>query len=95
MSYNNEDPDKSARRHKPAIIAIVAMLALVLVITLVMRPGTEPTEETGIATTAPPEGTPVEDAEGNGDEPTPTVTPEDGVPDADDAAPEGQSDAQN
>ena len=91
MSYNNEDPGKSARRHTPAIIAIVAVLAAVLVLTLVLRPGTEPAEETGIVATEPPAGTPVTDAEGNGDAPTPTVTPEGGDPDAQDAAPEAQN----
>ncbi|WP_282602527.1 hypothetical protein [Paracoccus sp. PARArs4] len=88
MSYNNEEPPQAARRHKPAVIAIVAMLAVVLILTLVMRPGTEDSEDTGIATTAPPAETPVEDAEGNGDAPTPTAVPEDGDPDAGDAAPE-------
>ena len=58
MSHNDNNPQRSARRHVPALTAIAVVLLAAVVIFLVFRPGTNE-ENSGIATTPPPEGTPL------------------------------------
>ncbi len=65
MSYNHNDPEKAARKHKPAIIAIIVALAVAVLAFLVFAPGADEQND-GIATTPPPAGTPMSDAEGLG-----------------------------
>ena len=75
MSHNDNNLQRSARRHVPALTAIAVVLLAAVVIFLVFRPGTNE-ENSGIATTPPPEGTPLTDAEGtDGVAPAP-VSPE-------------------
>ncbi|WP_265501865.1 hypothetical protein [Paracoccus beibuensis] len=62
MSHNHE-PERAAPRHKPAIIAIIFVLAVALVAFLVFTPGADENND-GIATTEPPAGTTVTEAEG-------------------------------
>ncbi|WP_410219100.1 hypothetical protein [Paracoccus sp. (in: a-proteobacteria)] len=60
MSHNHE-PERAARRHKPALTALAFVLAVALVAFFVFRPGVNEQNE-GIATTPPPEGTTLEEA---------------------------------
>lgn len=62
MSHNNE-PERAAPRHKPAIFAILFVLGVALVAFLAFSPGADENSD-GIATTAPPGDTPVTGAEG-------------------------------
>ncbi|MFN4061093.1 MAG: hypothetical protein ACK4IA_10110 [Paracoccus hibiscisoli] len=78
MSYNHNDPEKAARKHKPAIIAIVVALAVAVLAFLVFAPGANEQND-GIATTPPPAGTPMSDAEGLG-APADPVTPDANTP---------------
>ncbi|MDN5568604.1 MAG: hypothetical protein L0G27_07665 [Paracoccus sp. (in: a-proteobacteria)] len=64
MSFNHENPENDARKHKPALIAIVVALIVAALVFVVFQPGTSEPEGDGIATTAPPSDTPVTDAEG-------------------------------
>lgn len=74
MSFNNEDPKKSATRHKPAILAIIVALIVAVLVFFAFTPGVDEQNE-GIATTAPPGDTPISDAEGLGEDVAPTVSP--------------------
>ncbi|MFN3277908.1 MAG: hypothetical protein ACK41Y_05850 [Paracoccus hibiscisoli] len=78
MSYNHNDPEKAARKHKPAIIAIVVALAVAVLAFLVFTPGANEQND-GIATTPPPADTPMSDAEGLGGAADP-VTPDANTP---------------
>lgn len=73
MSHNHE-PEKAARNHKPAIIAIIAALVLAALVFFVFTPGVNEQED-GIATTAPPGDTPISDAEGLGEDVAEPITP--------------------
>lgn len=74
MSYNHNDPEKAARKHKPAIIAIIVALVVAGLAFLVFSPGADEQND-GIATTAPPGDTPVSDAEGLGQDTGAPTTP--------------------
>lgn len=74
MSHNHE-PERAARRHKPAIIAIALALLVALIAFWVFRPGVPEEGGDGLATTAPPAGLPVTEAEGTEDQTAPPVTP--------------------
>ena len=76
MSHNDNNPQRSARRHNPALIAIAVALIAAVVAFLVFIPGAP--EEDGIATTPPPAGTTSTEAEGTdpGDATAPEVIPE-------------------
>ena len=74
MSHNHE-PDKAARRHKPAIIAIAIALLAALLAFWVFRPGVPEEGGDGLANTPPPASMPLGDAEGRSDETAPPVTP--------------------
>jgi hypothetical protein len=96
MSFNNE-PENDARKHKPAIIAIIVALIIAGLVFIVFQPGTSDPAGDGIATTAPPADTPVTDAEGlTGDDQAPGSpggnTPADASPEAtvEDSAPGDQ-----
>lgn len=87
MSHNSNDVGHSARRHRPALIAIaVAVLAAFLAF-MVFTPGANE-ENDGIATTPPPADVPVTTAEGIDGEASPIVSPE-GLPQPDDEAVRG------
>lgn len=73
MSHNTE-PGPAATRHKPAIIAIVVALLVALVAFMVFQPGVDE-ESAGIATTAPPAGVTMSEADGRGEDVAPPVTP--------------------
>ena len=74
MSYNHNDPEKAARNHKPAIIAIVVALAVAVLAFLVFTPGANEQND-GIATTPPPADVPLSDADGLGAPVGDPVTP--------------------
>ena len=74
MSYNHENPEKAARKHKPALIAIALALLVAAVVFFVFTPGADEQND-GIATTPPPAGTPVTDAEGLGEDVGAPTTP--------------------
>ena len=63
MSHNDNNPQRSASRHRPALIAIAVALLAALIAFLVFMPGTNEQTE-GIATTPPPAETPITNAEG-------------------------------
>ena len=73
MSHNHE-PEKAARNHKPAIIAIIVALVVAALVFFVFTPGVDEQED-GIATTAPPADTPISDAEGLGEDVGEPTTP--------------------
>jgi hypothetical protein len=75
MSHNDNNVQRSASRHRPALIALaIAVLAAFLAF-VVFRPGTEEQNE-GIATTPPPAETPITNAEGTDGTAPPLVSPE-------------------
>lgn len=79
MSHNEEDVTRSASKHRPAIIGIVVALVVAVLAYFVFLPGTNEQDE-GIATTPPPAGTPITDAEGlEGGTETP-ISPEPAAP---------------
>lgn len=88
MSHNDNNPQRAASRHRPALIAIAVALLAALVAFLVFMPGTNEQNE-GIATTPPPAGTPITEAEGR-DEGQPTPVAPEGRPAPGDAV-EGQA----
>lgn len=95
MSFNHQEPENDARKHKPALIAIIVALVIAGLVFVVFQPGASEPEGDGIATTAPPADTPVTDAEGvSGDDEAPGApggdTPADASPEAttEDSAPE-------
>ncbi|MCS5601137.1 MAG: hypothetical protein ABGW82_00510 [Paracoccus sp. (in: a-proteobacteria)] len=63
MSHNDNDPGRSARNHRPAVIAIVLALIVAALAWWLFLPGVNEGDD-GIATTEPPQGTPVTQAEG-------------------------------
>lgn len=73
MSHNSNDVGRSASRHRPALIAIAVALLVALLAFVVFRPGTNEQNE-GIATTAPPAGTPITNAEGQDGNTSPPVS---------------------
>ena len=74
MSHNDNNPQRSARRHKPALIGIAVALLAAFLAFMVFRPGMD-TQNDGIATTPPPASTPVTDAEGLGEDVGNPTTP--------------------
>lgn len=78
MSHNSNDVGRSARRHRPALIAIAVALLMALVAFLVFTPGANEQND-GIVTTPPPGDTPVSTAEGIDGTAPPVVSPE-GLP---------------
>lgn len=74
MSHNDNNPQRSANRHRPALIAIVVALLAVILAFLVFRPGMNEQND-GIATTPPPAETPVTGAEGTDGTAPPVVSP--------------------
>lgn len=90
MSHNHE-PDKAARRHKPAIIAIAVALLAALLAFWIFRPGVPEEGGDGLANTPPPASMPLGDAEGRSDETAPPVTPSANTP-ADSGVPAGTVD---
>lgn len=87
MSHNTE-PERAAPRHKPALIGIAVALAVALIAFLVFRPGADETND-GIATTPPPAGTPITDAEGTEMETSSPVAPVADTPAGGTTAPAG------
>ena len=75
MSHNDNNPQRSASRHRPALIAIAVALLAALIAFLVFMPGTNEQNE-GIATTPPPAETPITNAEGTDGTAPPVVSPE-------------------
>lgn len=73
MSHNDNNPQRSARRHKPALIALSIALLAALIAFLVFQPGMNDQNE-GIATTPPPADTPITNAEGQDGERSPAVS---------------------
>lgn len=79
MSHNDDNLNREARRHNPAIIGIIVALIVAVVAFLVFRPGTNEQNE-GIATTPPPADTPLTPAEGIGGDTAPAIAPEGAAP---------------
>ncbi len=77
MSHNDNLPERSARRHKPALIAIAVAVLVAVIAFVFFIPGAP--EQDGIATTPPPAGTPTTEAEGTGGADAPAESPE-GLP---------------
>ncbi|TJZ91037.1 hypothetical protein FA743_12550 [Paracoccus gahaiensis] len=93
MSYNHDDPQKAASKHKPALIAIIVALVVAGLAFLVFSPGADEQND-GISTTAPPSDVPVSDAEGLGEDVAPPVVTEGAnTPAAGTDAPAGTIDA--
>lgn len=78
MSHNDNNVQRSASRHKPALIALAIALLAAFLAFMVFRPGVEEQNE-GLATTPPPAGTPITNAEGIDGTAPPLVSPE-GLP---------------
>lgn len=75
MSHNDNRPERSARRHKPALIAIAVALLVAAIAFLFFIPGAP--DQDGIATTPPPAGTTSTEAEGtDADDAAPVVVPD-------------------
>ena len=79
MSHNDNDATRSARKHRPALIAIAVAVLAALLLYVVFPAGVDEQNE-GIATTPPPEDTPITDAEGAGDAAAPTISPDAAAP---------------
>lgn len=79
MSHNDDNLNREARRHNPAIIAIIVALVVAVAAFLVFRPGTNEQNE-GIATTPPPADTPITPAEGTDGNSAPVIAPDDAAP---------------
>lgn len=75
MSHNDNNPQRSASRHKPALIALAIALLAALLAFFVFRPGIDDQND-GIATTPPPGETPITNAEGRDGTAPPLVSPE-------------------
>lgn len=75
MSYNDNNPQRAARRHMPAMIALAIALIAAVVAFMVFRPGTAE-DNSGIATTPPPAEVPLTTAEGTDGTAPPVVSPE-------------------
>ena len=87
MSHNSNDVGRSARRHRPALIAIAVALLVAFLAFMIFTPGANE-ENDGIVTTPPPGDTPVTTAEGIDGEAPPVVSPE-GLPQPDEEAVRG------
>lgn len=87
MSHNSNDVERSARRHRPALIAIAVALLVAFLAFMIFTPGANE-ENDGIVTTPPPGDTPVSTAEGTDGEAPPVVAPE-GLPEPGDEAVRG------
>lgn len=74
MSHNDDNLNREARRHNPAIIGIIVALVVAVVAFLIFRPGTNEQND-GIATTPPPAETPITAAEGTDGTAPPVVSP--------------------
>lgn len=86
MSHNEDDPNRSASNHRPAIIAIVLALLVAVVAWMAFTPGSDEQND-GIATTAPPGDTTSTPAEGtDGAAPAP-ASPESAAPEGAPAEP--------
>ncbi|WCR11710.1 hypothetical protein JHW45_04870 [Paracoccus stylophorae] len=93
MSYNENDPGRSASKHRPALIGIAVAIIAAIVAYLVFLPGTDEQNE-GIATTAPPADTAVSEASGTDAGSTPDIAPEGSAPvtpDGEATAPEAET----
>lgn len=75
MSHNDNNPQRSASRHKPALIAIAIALLVAFLAFMVFSPGMDEQND-GIATTPPPADAPITDAEGTDGTAPPVVSPE-------------------
>lgn len=75
MSHNDNNTQRSASRHKPALIALAIALLAAFLAFVVFRPGVEEQND-GIATTPPPAETPITNAEGIDGTAPPLVSPE-------------------
>lgn len=82
MSHNDNNVQRSAGRHRPALIALAIALLAAFLAFVVFRPGTNEQNE-GIATTPPPAETPITNAEGTDGTAPPVVSPE-GTPQMED-----------
>ncbi|MDO5647935.1 hypothetical protein [Paracoccus sp. (in: a-proteobacteria)] len=85
MSHNNE-PERAAPRHMPAIIAIAVALLVAVLAFVVFRPGADEQND-GIATTPPPAGVTSTEAPVSIETPEAAVTTEPTPPAAGQAAP--------
>ncbi len=79
MSHNDDNLNREARRHNPAIIAIIVAVVVAIAAFLVFRPGVNEQNE-GIATTPPPAGTTTTPAEGTDGATAPVIAPEGAAP---------------
>lgn len=84
MSFNSNDPGRSARRHRPALIAIAVAILVAVIAFLVFSPGVEKADD-GVTQTPPPAGVPLTDAEGRDGAAAPKIAPE-GLPNPQDDA---------
>lgn len=79
MSHDDNNLERAASRHRPAIFAIAAAIIVAVLLYFVFPFGMDEQDE-GIATTAPPEGTTITDAEGRDKESPIPVAPEGSAP---------------
>lgn len=79
MTHNNDDPERSARRHSPAIIGIAAALVVAALAFFIFMPGTPDEDVDSVATTAP-ESAPLTEAEGTEGGDAPTIAPDAAAP---------------
>lgn len=79
MSHNEPDPVQSVRKHRPAVIAIILALAVVIIAYFVFTPGLNEQND-GIATTPPPGDTTLAPAEGLEPDATDPISAEDAAP---------------
>ncbi|MBK4217050.1 hypothetical protein JJJ17_14045 [Paracoccus caeni] len=86
MSSNEPNVPQEARRHRPAIIAIVIALVVAVLAFLILSPGADEQND-GIATTEPPAGTTLTPAEGTDGAAEPQIAPDDAAPTDQETAP--------
>ncbi|MDM7458409.1 MAG: hypothetical protein P3W94_003445 [Paracoccus sp. (in: a-proteobacteria)] len=75
MSHNHE-PERAARRHKPAMIANALALATALIVFFIFLPGVVEDVGDGIATTPPPADVSTTSVEGTEEEPAVAGAPD-------------------